>query len=79
MFGKLYLDQPPALVAPLALSTCLPRRADLSQQEALVLRTVHGSRFTSHELLLRNHSFLIGCAAIKNRRNAMKTNGGAPF
>jgi hypothetical protein len=74
-----HLDQQAALVASLALSTCLPKWVDSPRDEALVLRNVCGSRFTSHELPLTNHSFLIGCAAIRNRRNAMKTNGGLSF
>lgn len=79
MLGNLYLDQQPAFIAPLGFGTCLPKRACSPQEKALIPRTVQGSRFTHYQLLLTNHAFLIGRAAIKNRRNAMKTNGGIPF
>jgi hypothetical protein len=36
-------------------------------------------RFSAHHSEHINRAFLTGCAAIKNRRNAMKTNGGIPF
>jgi hypothetical protein len=79
MFGNLHLDQQPAFIAPLALSPCLTKRARSPQEEALKLRTVHGSWFANHQLPLSDRAFLIGRAAIRNRRNVMKTNGGLPF
>jgi len=79
MCGNLHLDQRLAFIAPLALCPCLPKRACSPREEALILRTAHGSRFTNHQSLLTNHAFLIGCAAIGNRRNVMKTNGRVPF
>jgi hypothetical protein len=79
MFGNLHLDQQGGLVAPLALSAFLAKWVDSPQEQPIVLWPAHSSRFTSHELLLTNHAFLIGFAAIKNSRNAMKTNGGLSF
>jgi hypothetical protein len=79
MFSNPYLGQQSASIAPLALNPCLPMRACSPQEAAPALRTVNRSRFTNHGSLPTNQTFLIGCAAIKNRRNAMKTNGGLSF
>jgi hypothetical protein len=83
MCGYPYLDRPSVLTATRisattrdALHTFRQRSARAPQKEAPILSPVHDSQFTSHELLLTNHAFLIGFAAIRSRRNALKTNGG---
>jgi hypothetical protein len=86
MCGYLYLDRQSVLTATRisattrdALHTFRQRSARPPQKEAPILSPVHDWRFTSYELLLTNHAFLIGFAATRNRCNALKTNGGLSF